>query len=221
MSFTDFLNELLKSRKKKASALKAGKNKAKINDFDISDDESKHGRMKRVSFLKTQRVSFPSEDTTASDSRENQPPNHCGGQNNENDNSLGSQHSVNVSEGSTIFTNSDGEFSDAQIARKSQRKSLSVQSSEEALPDGSIALTSENSIMEPPDPEEKVSSVVEESHQTPHLSATDLNHLSSAGLFTLFNVQVTKDLPCYLPTVIIQIVLLARNHQNPNRGKGL
>lgn len=193
LSFTDFLNELLKSRKKKAGALKAGKNKAKINNFDISDDESKNGRTKRVSFLKTKRVSFSSEDTTVSDSPENQPPNHCGGQNNENDNSLGSQHSVNASEGSTIFTNSDGEFSDAQIARKSQRKSLSVQSSEEALPDGSVALTSDNSIMEPPDPEEKVSSVVEESHQTPHLSATDLNHLSTAGLFTLFNVQVTKE----------------------------
>ncbi|KAM3864823.1 microtubule-associated protein 9 [Diretmus argenteus] len=61
----DFLNQLLASRKKKTGALKAGKSKAKINDFELSDDEGKSGRPKKVSFLKTQRLSSPSQDSMA------------------------------------------------------------------------------------------------------------------------------------------------------------
>jgi len=55
----------LGSRRNRASAFKAGRSKAKVNDFDLSDDEPKNGATKkRVSFLKTQRSSPPSERTT-------------------------------------------------------------------------------------------------------------------------------------------------------------
>lgn len=185
VSFTDFLNELLKSRGKKAAASKAGRNKAKINDFDISDDESKRGRTKRVSFLKTQRVSFPSEDTTASDLHESEPD-PCGGQSTDN-NSLNALYSLNASE-----DNGDGEFIDARTAGEKQRKSFSFQSSEDAPPDESLA--SANSVVEPSYPEEKVSFAVEQGSLTPQLPALDRNHLSSAGLFLLSKTQITKSI---------------------------
>ncbi|KAJ4945185.1 hypothetical protein JOQ06_013720 [Pogonophryne albipinna] len=69
----DFLNQLLKSRKERARAFKAGKSKSKINTFEVSDDEDKHGRTKRVSFLKSKRIDTPLEVTTAPELEENDP----------------------------------------------------------------------------------------------------------------------------------------------------
>lgn len=179
--FTDFLNELLKSRKKKASAMKAEKNKTKINDFEISDDESKHGRMKRVSFLKTQRISSPSEDTTASQSH--------AGQHNDYD----VQHSTNASEDNAPFRISDGESTEPEIPRESNTKSLSSQSLEDSLLDLPLPLPSDNNVMEPHGTEEKTNFVLEESSQTPQLSAAGLKYLSSAGLFTLYFMYRSQD----------------------------
>uniref|UniRef100_A0A8D0A2G5 Microtubule-associated protein 9 n=1 Tax=Sander lucioperca TaxID=283035 RepID=A0A8D0A2G5_SANLU len=181
---TDFLNELLKSRKKRAGAFKAGKSKSKINDFEISDDEDKHGRTKRVSFLKTQRIVSPSGDTTASESRETEPTDSSTAQNNNYNDSFSSQHSTNVSEDNVRFKSSDVESTDPQITRESSSKSLSYQTSDDTLLDMPLPLSSDNSVMETPGPEEKSNSVLEESSQTPQLSATDLKHVSSAGLFT-------------------------------------
>uniref|UniRef100_A0A4W6BNL9 Microtubule-associated protein 9 n=1 Tax=Lates calcarifer TaxID=8187 RepID=A0A4W6BNL9_LATCA len=96
----DFLNKL-KSRTKKSGAFK--KNKAKINNFELSDDEGKHERKKKVSFLKSQRISSPSEDTVAPESRENEPPDSSVGEHND---SFSSQHSTHVGEDDTEFTNS-------------------------------------------------------------------------------------------------------------------
>lgn len=222
LSFTDFLDELLKSRKKRVSAFKAGKNKAKLNDFEIFDDESKHGRMKRVSFLKTQRISSPSENTTTSESRENEPPDSSVSQHNDYNNSFSSHHATNVSEDNMQCKNSDGDATDPQIARESSTNSLSYQTLEDTLLDTFLPLPSDNSVMEPLGPKEKSNSVLEEGSQTPQLSASDLKHLSLAGLFTLFHVQITKGhVPFYLPAVIIQIVLLRGNHPGLSRGKGL
>ncbi|CAL8328850.1 unnamed protein product [Merluccius merluccius] len=71
-------NEFLRrlgSRRNRASAFKAGRSKAKINDFDLSDDESKIGATKkRVSFLKTQRSSPPLESTSPEDAPEKGRP---------------------------------------------------------------------------------------------------------------------------------------------------
>ncbi|XP_049900041.1 microtubule-associated protein 9 isoform X2 [Epinephelus moara] len=176
----DFLNELLKSRKKKASALKSGKSKSKINDFEISDDEGKHGRTKRVSFLKSQRIGSPSEDTTASESRENDPPDSSTGQHNNYNDSFSSQRSTNASEDIIRSKSSDGESHDPQITRESSSISLSYQTSGDTLMDMPLPLPSDNSVMETPGPEEKSNSVPGERSQTPQLSATDLKHVSSA-----------------------------------------
>lgn len=181
--FTDFLNELLKSREKKAAASKAQRNKAKFNDFDISDDESKRGRTKRVSFLKTQRVSVPSVDTTASDLHVNEPDS-CGGPNTDN-NSLNALSSLNASE-----DNGAGDFIDA--AEKNQNKSSSFQSSEDAPLDSSVA--SADSVVGPSDPEEKGSWTVEQGRLTPQFPALDCNHPSSAGLFLHSHMQITKSM---------------------------
>lgn len=196
--FTDFLNQLLKSRKKKGGTFKAGKSKAKINNFDISDDEGKHGRTKRVSFLKTQRMGSPSEDATASESHENEPPDSSIGQHNNHNNSLLTQHSTNVSQDDTRFKDSDVESTDRQITRESSSKSLSYQTSDDTLLDMPLPLPSDSSVVETPGPEEKSDSGLEESSQTPQLSAADLKHVSSAGLFTLLHVQVAEStLPKY------------------------
>ncbi|XP_051242666.1 microtubule-associated protein 9 [Dicentrarchus labrax] len=180
----DFLNELLKSRRKKAGTLKAGKSKAKINDFEISDDEGKHGRTKRVSFLKTQRISSPSGDVAVSESRENEPPDSSIGQHNDYNTSFSSQHSTNVSEDNIRFKNSDGETTDPQITRESSDKSLSYQTSDDTLLDMPLPLPSDSSVIETPGPEEKSNSVLEESSETPQLSETYINHVSSADSAT-------------------------------------
>ncbi len=187
--FTDFLKELLKSRKKRGGTLKGGKSKAKINDFEISDDEGKHGRTKRVSFLKTQKIGSPSEDTTASESRENEPPDSSVGRHNNHNNSFSSQSSTNVG---MQFKDGDVESADREIPRESSSKSLSYQTSDDTLLDMPLPLPSDNSVIETPGPEEKSDYVLEERSQTPQLSAADLKHESSAGLFTLLHVQVTK-----------------------------
>uniref|UniRef100_UPI0037E812C3 microtubule-associated protein 9 isoform X2 n=1 Tax=Semicossyphus pulcher TaxID=241346 RepID=UPI0037E812C3 len=167
----DFLNELLKSRKKRSSIFKAEKSKAKINDFDVSDDESKHGRTKRVSFLKTQRISSPSGHTTASESHDNETP---VSQHNDYNSSFSTQHSTEATEDNERFKGSNVESSDSQITRQGSSKSLSYQSSGDTLLDMPLPLPPDNSVKETP--EEKSSSP-----QTPlQLSATDLKHASSA-----------------------------------------
>uniref|UniRef100_A0A3Q3W5H7 Uncharacterized protein n=1 Tax=Mola mola TaxID=94237 RepID=A0A3Q3W5H7_MOLML len=160
----DFLNGLLKSRREKAGA--TGRSKAKINDFGISDDGSKHGRTKRVSFLKTQRIRSPSEDTWPSDSCEHKLPDSSVCQNYDCDNSCSPQQPIHEDE--TQFRNGDGESTDHQNARESTGA------------------------------EEKSSSVLEETSQTPQLPAADLSRLPSAGLFTLPHVQLTEGLSLLL-----------------------
>ncbi|XP_070684502.1 microtubule-associated protein 9 [Pempheris klunzingeri] len=156
----DFLNQLLKSRKNRTGALKVRKSKSKINNFEISDDEDKHSRTKRVSFLKTQRISSPLGDTTASGSRETEPPDSS----DYND--------------SQQFKNSDVESADPQITRESSSKSLSYQTSDDTLLDMPLPLLSDSSVTDTPGPEERSNSGLEESSQTP--PATDLGHESSA-----------------------------------------
>lgn len=167
--FTDFLNELLKSRKKRTEAFKAGKTKGRINNFELSDDQDKQGRTKRVSFLKSQRIHSPSEDTTESEL--------LSGHNNYSD-SVSSQHSTNISD--TQFKNSDLESTDPQPTRESSSKSVSYQTSDDTLMGMSLPLPSDGSLIETPDPE------------FPRPSASELEHVSSAGLFTLFHLQATK-----------------------------
>ncbi|KAL7855775.1 hypothetical protein AOLI_G00193790 [Acnodon oligacanthus] len=58
----DILNELLKTRRKKMDVLKAGRLRAKVNDFKLSDDEEENVKPKKVSFMKTRRRSSPVQD---------------------------------------------------------------------------------------------------------------------------------------------------------------
>ncbi|XP_008276683.1 microtubule-associated protein 9 [Stegastes partitus] len=176
----DFLNELLKSRKKRNDALKAGKSKAKTNTFELSDDEDKHSRTKKVSFLKSQRISSPSNDTTASESHENEPPDSSTAEHINHNGSFSSQHSKNISEDSTQFKNSAAGSIDHQITRENSSKSLSYQTSDDTLLDMSLPLPSDGSMIETPAPVEKMNSLGEESSQTPQLSASGLDHAASA-----------------------------------------
>ncbi|XP_045904071.1 microtubule-associated protein 9 isoform X1 [Micropterus dolomieu] len=171
----DFLNKLLKSRKQRAGSFKTGKSKGKINNFEISDDEAKHGKTKRVSFLKTQRISSPSEDTTVS--HENESPDSSDGRHNNYNNSFSSQQSTNVGEDDIRF---GVESTDPQITRESSSKSLSYQMSGDTLLDMPLPLPSDSSVIETPGPEEKSNSVLEEGSQISELSETDLKHMSSA-----------------------------------------
>lgn len=189
--FTDVFNKLLNSRKKKSSAFQAMKNKAAINEFELSDTERKHGRTKRVSFLKTQTTYSPSEDTTESDSHEHEPPDLSVPLTNDYNSSFSSQHSTDDNEHSDASVrNGDGESTGPQIAREDTSKHSSDQALEDTLLDASLPFDS--SEMEPPGPEQKNNFPLEESSQTLQLSENDLMYLSSAGLFTLFHVQVTQ-----------------------------
>ncbi|XP_054460981.1 microtubule-associated protein 9 [Anoplopoma fimbria] len=160
----DFLNQLIKS---------------KINDFGFSDDEDKHGKPKRVSFLKNQRIVSPSDDAAASESRENEPPDSSSGPHGNYD-SLSSQRSTNISNENVRFESSDAVSADPQITRESSSKSLSYHTSDDSLLDMPLPLPSDNRVAEYPGPEEKRNSVLEESSQTLQFSATDLTHVSSA-----------------------------------------
>lgn len=178
--FTDFLNELLKLRKKRTEAFKAGKSKGRINDFELSDDEGKHGRTKRVSFLKSQRIRSPSEDTTTSESRGNELLDDSISGNNSYNDSVSPQQSTNTCENNTPFNNSGVETTDSQITRESSSKSVSYQTSDDTLMDMPLPLPSDSSVTVTPGPE------------FPHPSESDVNHVSSVGLFTRFYLQATK-----------------------------
>ncbi|KAM7419209.1 hypothetical protein PAMA_016363 [Pampus argenteus] len=164
----DFLNELLKSRKKKSNAFKPEKSKVKINNFELSDDEDKHGRTKRVSFLKTQKK--PLETTTASEPHENEPPDSF---------LFSSQHSTNVSQDDVQFKNSGVESTDPQTTRENSSKSLSYQTSDDTLLDLPLPLPSDRSVVDSPGP-----FVSESTEEKRDLSATDLKHMSSADSVT-------------------------------------
>ncbi|XP_035762259.1 microtubule-associated protein 9 isoform X2 [Neolamprologus brichardi] len=173
-----FLNRLVKLRKKKTDSLKAGKNKAKIiNNFDLSDDEDKHRRTKKVSFLKTQRISSPSNGTTASESQEKNEPldSHTAARDSSNG-SASSQRSTDDAQ----FKNARVDSADPQITRESSSKSLSYQTSDDTLLDMPLPLPSDSSVVETPGPEQKSGSTAEERSQTSQLSTCDLNHTASA-----------------------------------------
>uniref|UniRef100_UPI003AAF0D71 microtubule-associated protein 9 n=1 Tax=Centroberyx gerrardi TaxID=166262 RepID=UPI003AAF0D71 len=128
----DFMKELLRSRKKRSDAFKAGKSKAKINDFELSDDEGKHRRPKKVSFLKTQRISSPLQDVMASDSHENElPDSSVTGHSNQNS-SFPPQHSTRFNEEDVKSEKSDVD-SQPQSTRTFPSESPSYQTSEGQL----------------------------------------------------------------------------------------
>lgn len=155
----DFLNELLKSRRKKkrAGASKATKGEPHIiKDFEISDDEGQPGRTKRVSFLKTQKIVSPL-DGDVSESRENEPPGPSAGPRSNADDSSSSPRSALSA--------------DPQVAKGSSSKSLSYHTSDNSLLDGPLPVPSDNSVAETPGPEDKGNPVPEDSSHAPRVPA--------------------------------------------------
>ncbi|XP_061586096.1 microtubule-associated protein 9 [Cololabis saira] len=146
----DFLNQLIKSRKKKTDGFNVAKSKAKCSAFDLSDDEDRHSRTKKVSFLKTQRNSSQSDDTAGSEPHEDKPPESPVDGFDSYNGSFSSQHPTNVSEENTQFKNSDLESGNSQVTRGNS--SLSFQTSDDTLP---LPLPSDGSVADTPGPAEK------------------------------------------------------------------
>ncbi|XP_062420766.1 microtubule-associated protein 9 [Pungitius pungitius] len=172
----DFFNELLKSRKKKSGSIKTAKSQAKINNFDISDDEGKQGRTKKVSFLKTQRIVSPSP----SKSREDEPPDPPASPHS----SPGlvppsSPRSTNISDENVRLDSNDALSTDSRITRRSSSKSVSYHTSDDSLLDMPLPLPSDNIIEGPPCLGEERSSALEGGSQTAPVSAPDLPRVSS------------------------------------------
>ncbi|XP_071382346.1 microtubule-associated protein 9 [Centroberyx affinis] len=142
----DFMKELLRSRKKRSDAFKAGKSKAKINDFELSDDEGKHSRPKKVSFLKTQRISSPLQDVTASDSHENELPDSSVTGHSNQSSSFPSQRSTSFNE-EDAKSEKSGVDSQPQSTTTFPSESLSYQTSEGQL-DTPLPLPSDSGAME-------------------------------------------------------------------------
>uniref|UniRef100_A0A3P9H532 Microtubule-associated protein 9 n=1 Tax=Oryzias latipes TaxID=8090 RepID=A0A3P9H532_ORYLA len=152
----DFLNELINSRKKR-NAFKARKNKGKINNFELSDDESTQTTRKKVSFLKTQTTSSSSNHTETPELLKNEQPV-------DNSGSFSSEQSTHLREETMSSKNSALESTEPEIAREDS--SLSSQTSEDNLP---LPLPSDNSVVETPD-------VVEESSESPSTPTSNQNH---------------------------------------------
>ncbi|XP_038128757.1 microtubule-associated protein 9 [Cyprinodon tularosa] len=169
----DFLNNLLKSRKKKIDAFKAGRSKATFNTFELSDEEGKQSKPKKVSFLKSQRSSSYSKDASASE------PDESSNDGNVNDGSLSAQGSTNSSEKSQI--NRTNVEPNSDLITK-QTSSMSYQTSDDAL---SLPLPSDGSVGETPGPEDKeTDSVVEETSQLPAVSTPRHDNTVSADSVT-------------------------------------
>ncbi|XP_037530885.1 microtubule-associated protein 9 [Nematolebias whitei] len=168
----EFFNKLLRSKKSRIDAFKAGKAKAKLKTFDLSDDdEDKHSRPKKVSFLKSQRSSSDSKDKAASEAHEDKPLGSSVDACDNNNGSFSSQHSTN--EENTQVKNSV-EFSDPQLT--TENTSQSSKTSDDTLP---LPPTSGSSVEEAPGPtEQKRNSVLGETFEVPSTSL--LNNTSSA-----------------------------------------
>lgn len=169
--FTDFLNELLNSRKKKVDAFKAGRSKAKTVNFEFSDDEDKPTKTKRVSFLKTQRIHSPLEGTSIDGQIENEYSSYsidgCS--------SFSSKHSTNVSDQSSD-KRSDLGSTHSRDTQESTNRSLSHQLSEDTLQDIPLPLPSDSSIGENSYP------VTADRNGTPQQHTTPLKQ--TAGVLT-------------------------------------
>ncbi|XP_013868701.1 microtubule-associated protein 9 [Austrofundulus limnaeus] len=168
----DFLDKFLNSRKKR-NAFKAGKSKAKLHTFNLSDeDEDKLSRPKKVSFLKSQRSSgSDSKDKAASESHENKSS--VVGHDN-NHGSFSSQRSIKVSEDKTQDETRSIEPADPQLPEKTS--SQSYQTSDDTLP---LPPLSDGSIEEASRPEEqKINSVLGETFEVP--STSPLHNTTSA-----------------------------------------
>ncbi|XP_034043654.1 microtubule-associated protein 9 [Thalassophryne amazonica] len=141
--------ELLKSRKKRADAFKTGRSKGKINDFDLSDDEQKDAQTKRVSFLKSRRITSTLEDTVASESNENEPLNSYAEGHSDQKSLFSLQSSTNECEGNITHTKSVVESSNTQDIAENPDESPSNQNPEDTELNLALTLLSNTYVIEP------------------------------------------------------------------------
>uniref|UniRef100_A0A673Z9U9 Microtubule-associated protein 9 n=1 Tax=Salmo trutta TaxID=8032 RepID=A0A673Z9U9_SALTR len=133
--FLDVLKELLNSRKKRIDTFKAGKKKAKINDFNLSDDEEESERPTRVSFMKTRKATSPLQDLATPDPHKNeQTDGFIGGSSDQKDSD--SLHSLH-------FKNPHQDYTESSASQNSQLKSLSLPS-QPSQKESPLQSTSEN-----------------------------------------------------------------------------
>uniref|UniRef100_A0A673Z9S1 Microtubule-associated protein 9 n=1 Tax=Salmo trutta TaxID=8032 RepID=A0A673Z9S1_SALTR len=131
----DVLKELLNSRKKRIDTFKAGKKKAKINDFNLSDDEEESERPTRVSFMKTRKATSPLQDLATPDPHKNeQTDGFIGGSSDQKDSD--SLHSLH-------FKNPHQDYTESSASQNSQLKSLSLPS-QPSQKESPLQSTSEN-----------------------------------------------------------------------------
>ncbi|XP_007551987.1 microtubule-associated protein 9 [Poecilia formosa] len=174
----DFLDKLLKSRKKRIDAFKAGRSKATFNTFEFSDEEDKPTKPKKVSFLKSHRSSSNSKDTSGSDPHESSNDGNVHNDGNvQNEASLYPQNSTNVSAENSQINPSSEKPTNGPLTK--QTSSLSCQISDDAL---SLPLPSDGTVVESPGPEEdKTNPGVKETSETPPVSAPHLCNTVSTG----------------------------------------
>ncbi|XP_055779742.1 microtubule-associated protein 9 [Salvelinus fontinalis] len=132
----DVLKELLNSRKKRIDTFKAGKKKAKINDFNLSDDEEESERPTRVSFMKTRKSTSPLQDLATPDPLKNeQTDGFIGGSSDQKDSdSLPSLH----------FKNPHQDYTESSASQNSQLKSPLSLLSQPSQTESPLQSTSEN-----------------------------------------------------------------------------
>ncbi|XP_068607070.1 microtubule-associated protein 9 [Brachionichthys hirsutus] len=199
----DFLNKLLHLRKKKASALKAKKSKTRANDFDVSDDEGDPDRIKRVSFLKSQRIRSPSDATATSESHDNKLPDPSVSRHADGNHSLSSQHSKD----DTRFKDSYGEPADLHFAKESAHESRSFPTSEDTTKDTPLpALPCDDSGMERPDsgrapekeppmPRPRERTLGLRNHDTNEIAKDGRPQTSSASIDTSSHIAIRNSSP--------------------------
>ncbi|XP_062333729.1 microtubule-associated protein 9 isoform X2 [Osmerus eperlanus] len=182
----DVLKELLSSRKKRVDAFKAGKSKAKINDFQLSDDEGENERPKKVSFMKTRRVNkSPLQDVVPTSPDNGQTDSTIG--DNTTSPSQRPKSSRHDNKESIASENHDWDSPLSSILRKSPSEARLGRTSENSQWDSPFPLPSDGVEVETPLPlssessEEKKGSVVgEQKPPSPQPLAGGVTHTSLA-----------------------------------------
>uniref|UniRef100_A0A8L0DRY2 Microtubule-associated protein 9 n=1 Tax=Oncorhynchus mykiss TaxID=8022 RepID=A0A8L0DRY2_ONCMY len=133
--FLDVLKELLNSRKKRIDTFKAGKKKAKINDFNLSDDDEEESkRPTRVSFMKTRKATSPLQDLATPDPHKNE----------QTDGFIGGSSDQKDSDSSLHYKNPHQDYTETSASQNSQLKSPLSLPSQPSQTESPLQSTSEN-----------------------------------------------------------------------------
>ena len=186
---TDVLKELLSSRKKCVDAFKAGKSKAKINNFQLSDDEGENERPKKVSFMKTRRVNESPLQDVVPTSPDNGQTDSTIGDNSQRNTTSPSQRpksSRHDNKESRASENYDWDSPLSSILRKSSSEARLGRTSENSqwdspLPSDGVEVETQLPMSSESSEEKKGSVVGEQKPPSPQPLAGGVTHTSLAG----------------------------------------